>query len=100
MSDKFYNILKYICIVALPALTTLYGVIGATCHIPYTQETLTILAALDTCIGSLIGISSARYYQIKSNDNYSVSEVMKAVEKWMTDNQISASDMNADVPEE
>ena len=100
MNDKIYNILKYICIVALPALTTLYGVIGATCHIPYTQQTLTILAAVDTCIGSLIGISSARYYQVKSSENFSVSEVMKAVEQWMTNNQVLASDTNVDTPEE
>lgn len=100
MNDKIYNILKYICIVALPALTTLYGVIGATCHIPYTQETMTILVAVDTCIGSLIGISSARYYQAKSSESFSVSEVMKAVEQWMTNNQVSASDLNVDVPEE
>ena len=100
MNDKLYNILKYICITALPALTTLYGIIGATCHIPYTQQVMTIMTGIATCIGSMIGISSARYYQAQAAENFSVSEVMSAVEKWMTENQIQASDMNADVPEE
>lgn len=61
MNNKTYDILKWIAQVFLPAFTTLYGVIGATCNIPYTQETLTILVAVDTFIGSLLGITSSNY---------------------------------------
>lgn len=63
MSDKTYNILKYIAQIVLPALTTLYGVIGATLNIPYTQEVITIAIAVDTCLGTCLGISSANYHK-------------------------------------
>jgi hypothetical protein len=63
MSDKTYNILKYFAQIVLPALTTLYGVIGATLNIPYTQEAITIAIAVDTCLGTCLGISSANYYK-------------------------------------
>ena len=61
LSNKTYDILKWISLVALPALTTFYGVVGATLSIPYTQEVLTIGAAFDTMLGTLLGISNANF---------------------------------------
>lgn len=61
MSNKTYDILKWIALVFLPAFTTFFGVIGATCAIPHTQEILTILVAFDTFIGTLLGVSSSAY---------------------------------------
>ena len=61
LSNKTYDTLKWIALVALPALTTFYGVVGATCHIPYTQEVLTIAVAFDTMLGTLIGVSTSKY---------------------------------------
>ena len=62
MSNKTYDILKFIAQVVLPALTTFYGVLGATLNIPYTQEVITIAVAFDTMLGTILGISSKRYY--------------------------------------
>lgn len=67
INDKLYDVLKWIALVFLPAFTTLYGVIGATCNIPYTQEVLTILVAFDTFIGSLLGLSSRTYNKEKTD---------------------------------
>ena len=61
MSNKVYDILKWIALVALPALTTFYGVVGATCNIPYTQEAITIAVAFDAMLGTLLGISNSKY---------------------------------------
>lgn len=61
LSNKVYDILKWIALVALPALTTFYGVVGATCNIPHTQEVLTIAVAFDTMLGAMLGISTNRY---------------------------------------
>lgn len=97
LNDKLYNILKWICLTALPALTALYGVIGTTLHIPYTQETLTILTAIDTCLGTLIGVSAVKYYQTQA-ENPNIGQIMSAVENYFSKNQINASDV--DVPEE
>ncbi len=61
MNNKVYDVLKYIAQIALPALTTLYGVIGATLSIPYTQEVVTIAIAVDACLGTCLGISTYNY---------------------------------------
>jgi len=61
LSDKTYDILKWIAQIFLPAFTTFYGVLGATCHLPYVQETLTILVAFDTFLGALLGLSASSY---------------------------------------
>ena len=61
LSNKTYDILKWIALVALPALTTFYGVVGATLNIPYTQEVLTIAVAFDTMLGAMLGISNSKY---------------------------------------
>lgn len=61
LSNEAYDILKWIAMVFLPAFTTFYGVIGATCNIPHTQEALTILVAFDTFLGALLGISTHNY---------------------------------------
>ena len=61
LSNKTYDILKYIALVGLPAVLAFYGVVGMTFGIPYTQEILTVGAAFDTMLGTMLGISSAKY---------------------------------------
>ena len=63
LDSKLYDILKFIAQVVLPALTTFYGVLGATLNIPYTQEVITIAVAFDTMLGTILGISSRNYYK-------------------------------------
>lgn len=61
MNNKVYDVLKWIAQVVIPALLTLYGVIGATLAIPHTQEVLTIGAAVDTFLGTILGVSNVVY---------------------------------------
>ena len=61
MSNKTYDILKYLDMRVLPALLTFYGIIGSTLKIPYTQEVLTIGAGLIACLGTILGISNDNY---------------------------------------
>jgi len=61
MNSKVYDILKWIAQVVLPALITLYGVIGSTLNLPYTQQIITIAVAVDTCMGTILGITSYNY---------------------------------------
>lgn len=62
-SNKTYDILKWIAQIFLPALITLYGVIGSTCNIPYTEAVITIAVAVDTFLGTILGLSSRNYYK-------------------------------------
>ena len=66
LSNKVYDVLKWIALVALPAVTTFYGVVGATCNIPYTQEVLTIAVAFDAMLGTMLGISTNKYNKTNS----------------------------------
>ena len=65
-SNKVYDVLVYICQVFLPAAITLYGVIGVTCNIPYTEQVLTIAAAVNVFLGTCLKISNKNYR--KEND--------------------------------
>lgn len=65
LSNKTYDILKWIALVFLPALITFYGVVGATCNIPNTEQVLTIAVAFDTMLGTMLGISTNKYNKTK-----------------------------------
>lgn len=62
LTNKTYDVLKKICLIWLPALTTFYGVLGSTLNIPHTEEVITIAVAFDTMLGTILGISSRNYY--------------------------------------
>lgn len=61
MSNKTYDILKWIVITVLPALLTLFGVIGATLDFGFTDTVITIGTAVITFLGTILGISSVNY---------------------------------------
>lgn len=61
LPQKAYEIIRWIVVIVLPALITLYGVIGNTLDIPYTTAVLTIATAVDTCLGTIFGIAKVSY---------------------------------------
>ena len=61
MSNKVYDVLKYIALVFLPALTTFTGVVLNCFDVQYTDIILTIMVAFDTFLGSALGISNLNY---------------------------------------
>lgn len=61
LTDKAYNILKWVVIIALPAIGTLYSTLADIWGIPYGDAILRTASALALCIGSLIGISNITY---------------------------------------
>lgn len=65
MSNKMYDILKWIVITVLPALLTLFGVIGATLQWNFTDTVITIGTAVITFLGTIIGVSSVNYNKNK-----------------------------------
>lgn len=61
INNKTYDILKWVVQVVLPALLTLFGVIGATLELPYTEVVITIGTAIITCLGTILGVSNVQY---------------------------------------
>lgn len=61
MSNKTYDVLKWIASVVLPALGTLYFALAGIWGLPYGEQIVGTITAADTCLGVLLGISSAQY---------------------------------------
>ena len=75
LSNKAYDILKWISLVALNAIGVCYKSIATIWHLPYGTEVLATCSAIALCIGALIGISSATY-----NANKDVSDTLDTFE--------------------
>lgn len=62
MSNKTYDILKYIAQIVLPALGTLYFALARIWGFPYGEQIVGTIAAVDTFMGVVLKISSDNYY--------------------------------------
>lgn len=67
MNDKVYDILKWIAQYLLPAIGTLYFALAGIWSLPYGEQIVGTITAIDTFLGVLIGISSMKYNK-SSND--------------------------------
>lgn len=67
-SDRVYDMMKWLGLIALPALATFYGIIGKVWELPYTAEIVTTITAVGTLIGALIGVSQINYRKEKEDD--------------------------------
>ena len=61
MSNKAYDILKFIAQILLPALGTLYFALAKIWGFPYAAEIVGTISAIDAFLGALLGISTAQY---------------------------------------
>ena len=61
MSNKVYDVLKFIAQILLPALGTLYFALAKIWGFPYAAEIVGTISAVDAFLGALLGISTAKY---------------------------------------
>ena len=61
MSNKIYDILKWIAMVVLPAIGTLYFTLAGIWGLPYGEQILGTFSAVEVALGTVLQISSARY---------------------------------------
>lgn len=61
MSNKVYDVLKYIAQIVLPAGGTLYFALASIWGLPYGEEVVGTITAVDAFLGALLMISSANY---------------------------------------
>ena len=66
LSNKVYDILKYIAQYALPAIGTLYFALASIWGLPYGEQIVGTITAVDAFLGVILGISTANYK--KEND--------------------------------
>lgn len=66
MSNKMYDILKYIAQIVLPAIGTLYFALASIWGFPYAEQIVGTITAVDTFLGVLLKISTDSYNKAKN----------------------------------
>ncbi len=61
LSDKAYNVLKWVVMIALPAVNTLYAALSGVWSWPLTTEVTTTISAVTVFLGAVLGLSTAQY---------------------------------------
>lgn len=64
MSNKTYDVMKWIAMVVLPAIATLYAALSGIWGFPYGEEIVGTLVAVETFIGAVLQISNMQYKKI------------------------------------
>lgn len=61
LTNKQYDILKWIAQILLPALATLYAALAGIWGLPYGEPVVGTISAIDVFLGSLLQLSSVSY---------------------------------------
>lgn len=67
MSDKTYDIMKWIVQYILPGLGVLYAIIAGATGLPYAEVVLAVVMAVDWFLGIILGISTKQYNKYIAN---------------------------------
>lgn len=68
MSNKAFDVLKYIAQIVLPALATLYFALSQIWGLPYGEQVVGTITAIDAFLGALLRISTIQYEKNGSED--------------------------------
>ena len=63
MSNKTYDTLKWIAQILLPAIGTLYFAIAQIWGLPYSEQIVGTIMALDAFLGAVLGVSTKAYME-------------------------------------
>ena len=74
MSNKVYDILKWIALVVFPAIATLFSAISMIWGIPYGEQITSTIIAIDTAIGAILGVSSIKYLKKVGDSKWNTTE--------------------------
>lgn len=61
MSNRVYDVLKFIAQIVLPGLGALYFGLSRIWGLPYGEQIVGTITVVDTFLGALLGISTAQY---------------------------------------
>lgn len=75
MNNKVYDVLKWIAQIVLPALGALYFALAQIWGLPFGEEIVGTITAIDCFLGAILGISNMQY--------------KKKIEQKFTDDNIS-----------
>lgn len=69
MNNKVYDILKWIAQYLLPAIGTLYFALAGIWGLPYGEQIVGSITAIDTFLGVILGLSSRKYNKTDNSSN-------------------------------
>lgn len=76
LPNNVYDALAFIGRLVLPGIATLWLALADAWGFPYKVEIATTITAIDTFLNTLLGISSANYYNdLNKTNNYSVDDI-------------------------
>lgn len=65
ISNKTYDVLKWIAQILLPAMATLYFALAGIWNFPYGEEIVGTISAIDVFLGVILGVSTVQYNKTK-----------------------------------
>ena len=68
LSNKVYDVLKWIAMYLLPAAGTFYFALAGIWGLPYGEQIVGTITAVDTFLGVLLGISTAQYKKAENSE--------------------------------
>ena len=63
LPNKVYDILKWLCILGLPALSALYSTLAGIWNLPFAEQIPATITAGTAFLGTILGVSSISYKQ-------------------------------------
>lgn len=69
MSNKTYDLLKWVALITLPAFVTLVAAVGEIWNIPHYSQIAATIAAVDAFLGACLQVSSSNYAELKFDDD-------------------------------
>lgn len=69
IKGKLYDVLKQIAMYWLPALGTLYFTLSGIWGLPYGEQIVGTITAIDTFLGVILGISKSNYKKVFEDEN-------------------------------
>ena len=69
IKGKVYDVLKQIAMYWLPALGTLYFTLSGIWGLPYGEQIVGTITAIDTFLGVILGISKSNYKKVFADEN-------------------------------
>lgn len=69
LNNKVYDSLKWIAQILLPAIGTLYFAIASIWGLPYAEQIVGTITAIDAFLGALLGVSTIQYNKQQEEEN-------------------------------
>lgn len=74
MSNTVYDSLKWVALMVLPAIATLFSAISMIWGIPYGEQITSTIIAIDTALGAILGVSSIKYVNKAGESKWNITE--------------------------